>query len=200
MAYTWNVGAARFRDESGRFVARSTVRHGLDETLRSAAAEVVTLSERLQAGTIALAEWRAEMAREVKNAHLAAATLAKGGWAQMTPADYGRAGAVIKEQYGLLGQFAAQIESGEQLMTGVANRSSLYLEAARPTYHAVERREMQVRNVAEERSVLGFADHCAECIEQAELGWQPLGEMVPIGSRECGPRCACETDFRGSTD
>jgi ferredoxin len=139
------------------------------------------------------------MAREIKSAHLASAALAKGGFAQMAPADYGRVGARLKEQYRFLNRFASQIESGQQGLNGqLPIRSEMYIQAARATYHATERREMEQRGVEEERSILGAADHCPDCLQEADKDWQLIGTLIPIGDRICLTRCACVFDYRGA--
>jgi hypothetical protein len=48
----------------------------------------------------------------------------------------------------------------------------------------------------EERRVLGVADHCPGCLEQAGLGWQPIGTLDEIGTEECGNNCRCEYEYR----
>jgi hypothetical protein len=64
------------------------------------------LAEALRGRQVSLADWEVGMRRVVKNTHLNAIALERGGWANMTPADYGRAGQIIREQYGYLKGFA----------------------------------------------------------------------------------------------
>lgn len=197
-AFTFDDRTGRYRDvESGRLVGRQVVRLALDQVLESSAREMQALAEGLRNGSVSLGEWQTRMAREVKNVHLASGALAKGGWAQLSPADLGRIGQKVRTQYEFLRGFAAQVANGEQRLDGtLGRRVELYAEAGRGTYHAVEQREMQARGRTEERSLLGAADHCEECVEQAARSWQPLGEMVPIGARVCKARCACSVDYR----
>jgi hypothetical protein len=72
----------------------------------------------------------------------------------------------------------------------------MYSEAGRNTFHHVERQEMEIRGMTEERSVKDERDSCDECVEQDALEWQPIGEAVPIGERECLTRCKCSMDYR----
>jgi hypothetical protein len=51
-----------------------------------------------------------------------------------------------------------------------------------------------VRNV-----VNPAAEHCAECLALAALGYIPADEMVPVGERLCGPGCKCRIESRGGT-
>ena len=91
----------------------------------------------------------------------------------MTPADYGRAGQRIRQQYAFLNAFASQVASGQQPMDGrMVARAELYGQAGRSTYHLTERGEMEVRGMTEEQSIIHPADSCDECIAEAEVGWQ----------------------------
>jgi len=47
----------------------------------------------------------------------------------------------------------------------------------------------------------GFMVHnCNGCLEQAGLGWQPIGTLDEIGAEECGNNCRCEFEYRNSKD
>ena len=178
-------------------MSQRAVREALDDAMDRSAVKVVTLTERLRAGAIDLAEWQLEMARTVKGVHLASAALAKGGWAQMSQSDILAAGRAIRLQYGFLANFAAEVASGEQLLDGtVTRRATMYVEAGRATYHATEQKEQRIRGAVEERSIRSPVDSCDECISEEAKGWQPIGEMVPIGARICLVKCRCRPEYR----
>jgi hypothetical protein len=70
---------------------------------------------------------------------------------------------------------------------------------------AVEAQRQGVRAVGaktQERRVLGHADHCEDCPPLAELDWQPIGSLPPIGFKadgeptECRTHCECRFEFR----
>jgi hypothetical protein len=138
------------------------------------------------------------MMEQIKLAHTASAAAARGGWAQMSQSDWGAAGRMIRDQYDYLRNFADQIASGQQLLNGNALvRADLYADAARGTFEQMRRRyEQQQNGMQEERRVLGEADHCEGCLAQAELGWQPIGTLDPIGAEECITRCHCTFFYR----
>jgi hypothetical protein len=193
----YNPAAGRYVDGSGRFVRQEAVRFALDAALESAEGNVKGLAERLRSGALTVAEWQVAMAREVKSVHLASAALAKGGWAQMAPADYGRAGLLLRGQYAYLREFARQVAAGTQRPDGtLARRAAMYVQAGRNTYHLTERKDQALRGRTEERSILGVADHCRECLQEAARGWVPLGELVPIGQRICKTQCRCLVEYR----
>jgi hypothetical protein len=200
-AYTWDERSARYASKAtGRFVAQATVRAELDATLDRAEKNIISLAESLRTGRISLADWQAQMAREIKNIHLASGALAKGGWSQMAPADWGRVGQKLRFHYERLGNFARQIADGTQRLDGtLARRAALYVQAGRNTYHAVEQREMLARGMVEERNIRHAGDSCEgenSCIGESARGWVPIGEMVPIGARICLSRCRCSVEYR----
>jgi len=194
--YRWNEVAGRYIAPNGQFVSFDTIRRYLDITLDTSEQKVMTLARQLQSGQITLQEWQLGMRDTLKSIHLASSALAKGGWAQMSQADYGRVGFRLKEQYAYLEKFARQIEKGYLLDGRFLNRVQLYAQSGRLTYHMVQRSEMLIRGMTEERNILGAADHCTECVGETERGWVPIGDLVLVGQRICMSNCRCSVDFR----
>lgn len=199
--FRWNARSGRYVDaRTGRFVSQTTVRAELDHALVQASRETRALAERLRSRTISLRRWELEMRRQVRRAQLYSAAAAKGGWAQMDPADFGRAGREIRDQYAYLKRFARQIRSGQQPLDGrFLQRTELYVEAGRTTYHATELADARRRGRTETRNVLHPADHCegaGSCVEQSGRGWVPIGSLLPIGRRLCLARCKCTVEYR----
>lgn len=195
--FRWDAVSRRFRDPSGKFVSESTVRAVLDRTLASGAQATRGITEGLASGNVSLAQWQAGMREAVKSSQLAASALAKGGWAQMSSSDFLFAARRIKEQYRHLRKFAGQLATGAQpLGAQAAARAELYAEAARATHREMERRLARQGNREYERSVLGAADHCEGCLDAASAGWQPIGSLPAVGSRDCLSRCHCHFEFR----
>lgn len=194
--YRWSERANRYIDANGRFVSRAFVRAEIDLALEAAQLRLAALAESLRVGGISLDAWIIEMRRAIKQVHLYSAAAARGGWAQMSQADYGRVGTLVREQYGYLENFANEIVDGLILDGRFLRRVALYGSAGRRTFHRVEQLEMQLRAMDEERSVLNPADHCEECIAEAAKGWVPLGTVIPIGERTCLTNCKCDMDYR----
>ncbi|MGH9426030.1 MAG: hypothetical protein ACRD2L_06985 [Terriglobia bacterium] len=197
--YGWSEASGRyFSLSTGRFVPFSEVRDALDVVTESSGTRMNALTQSLVNEQISLAEWQAGMMEEIKIAHTAAAASARGGWAQMSQSDWGAAGRLIRAQYDYLRNFASEIASGKQLLNGTALfRANLYAQAPRGTFEEMRRRYERLMNgMEEERRVLGEADHCNGCIDQAALGWQPIGTLEPIGSQECVTNCHCKFIFR----
>jgi hypothetical protein len=177
--------------QSRRFVKNSAVRNALDRALDDASANVATLTESLRGGAVSLAQWQVAMAREVKSVHLASAALAKGGWAEMAPKDYGRAGQRIRFHYEKLANFAQRLDGT------LARRAQMYIQAGRGTFHAVERAEKERGGAVEERNILHARDSCEGCLAADALGWVPIGTLPLPGSRTCRANCRCSVEYRG---
>jgi len=177
-------------------VSFGRIRGYLDDVLDSSERDMLALGSRLQAGSISVAEWQLGMRDTLKSIHTASGALPQGGWAHMSPADYGRIGVRLKEQYKFLGKFAKQIENGLPLDGRFNNRIKLYAQSGRATYHALEREEQAKRGKKEERNILGGRDHCTECVGEANKGWVKIGTLKLIGQRICKSNCRCHAEYR----
>jgi hypothetical protein len=196
--YRWNQAAGQYIRTDGTFVSREQVNNALEYQIAKSRGNMRTLSEQLQSGEIDLQEWRTGMLREIKTAHVASAAGARGGWAQMSPADYGKIGPRLKFQYERLNIFASEIQYGKQPLDGqMLRRAEMYGEAARGTAQNTALEERAEAGNTEGRRVLGVADHCRNskyasgCIELAARGWVPIAELVPIGDATCMTACKC---------
>jgi len=198
--YGWNEVAGRYINlDTGQFISSSKVRDALESVMDAANGHMNSLTMDLIGHNISLVQWQSAMMQEIKLAHTAAAASANGGWAQMTQSDWGFAGRLIRTQYEHLEKFANQIANGEQPLDGRAlMRANLYGQAPRGTYEAQrQRQEILVNGMEEERRILEKdGANCQGCLDQAELGWQPVGTLDPIGAEECLTNCRCEFEYR----
>jgi hypothetical protein len=197
--YKWDRIAGRYRDSRGRFVPPAQVREWLDIALENATKRIELLAAQLRAGRLDLISWEVAMRREVKNVALYSAAAAKGGWAQMSDADYGRVGQYVQQQYKYLRGFAQDIATGKQARDGrLSARASLYGEAGRPLFHRIEEAEQIVRGMTEKRNIRYRGDSCAGCQDATARGWVKIGDktMPEIGARNCRTRCRCRFEYR----
>jgi hypothetical protein len=194
-SYSWNEIAGRYRGADGKFVSFEKIRTYLDHALDSNEARVASLASQLRNRQITLAEWQMAMRDTIKDIHLASSALARGGWAQMSEADYAKVAEKIEFQLMKLNQFALQIEKGLPLDGRFARRTTLYAQSGRVTYHESLRNEMALRGYTLEKSVLASSDHCSECVSEAAKGFVPIGELILIGERICRSNCRCHVEF-----
>lgn len=199
--YTYAERAARYRASDGRFLPRSYVRGVLDAAQATSEQHMVALTQQLRAGTLTLANWERGMRQEVAAIHTAAAGIARGGQAQMSPAEWGRVGADVKTHYAHLHQFAQQIADGRQPVDGTAEaRTRLYARGSTATFSAVQRRLAAQHGAAQERNQLGGTDSCRQCLSETARGWVAMGTLTTPGTRLCLGNCHCRLAHRSSTD
>lgn len=202
--YRWDEAAGRYRQPGGRFVSRLQVRTALDEAIAARGERMRVLAEQLRAREISVPRWELEMRGLIKDVHLYSAAAARGGWAQLTQADYGRVGQRVRFQYERLNRFAGELRRRKNplpLDGRFLRRVELYAQAGRGTYHAIEGLEMDARGFDEERNIRHAGDSCTGergCIEQSRRGWVPRGTLIPIGQRTCLTSCRCRKRYRNS--
>ena len=204
MPYRWqpNAGASgRYQDaRSGRFVPAATVRRELDVYL-DGPDPAKALAEALRARQVSLADWEIAMRRHVKNVHLTAIATERGGWANMRPQDYGRAGQIIREQYAYLRNFGRDIAAGRQRLDGTLGvRASMYTQAGRTSFYKSKQANLAGGGLDMVRSIRHARDSCPECID-LDGKWFRLGDpayKLP-GQRICLTRCHCSEEYGRQT-
>jgi hypothetical protein len=196
--YTWSEAAGRYvSTATGRYVTFDSVRQATEAVTRRSQANIKALAESLRAGEVNLADWQSGMTRELKMLHLSSAAAARGGWAQMTQADFGQVGAQLKTQYNFLNRMAGQIADGTQALDGrLVVRVNLYAQSGRGTFEDMRRRIEEAGGAELERRVLGIADHCKDCLREAAKNWQPIGVLARIGDSICRTNCHCHFEFQ----
>jgi hypothetical protein len=194
--FRWNDALGRYIAPNGKIVSKNDVRLAIDVAIDNAERRMTKLAVDLRNGDITGAAFYRDMRRSVKQVHLYNAAAAKGGWAQLTPSDFGRVGQRVRYHYAHLNQLAADIAAGLPLDGRFENRVGMYAQAGRSTYHRTERADMIDRGFTLERNVLHKAEHCDGCLIETSRGWVPLGELVIVGERDCLTRCKCTIEHR----
>ena len=196
-----NNGIGAYRGTNGRIISQTQVREALDAYVDNSENVSRDLAMLLREGQISLADWQLQMRSHIKDVHLSAAAAQRGGWDNMTQADFGRVGQRIRTQYEFLDNFAQQIADGTQPLDGrFLVRAQMYTDASIATFDRFQVNAFNVAGFDEERSILEpGAQHCSECESEAARGWQPIGTIKPIGERICLTRCRCTKEYRNST-
>jgi hypothetical protein len=204
--YTYDARTGRYRSAAGRFVRAAQVKEVQLATFDRGADRALALAKRLQSGEITLAEWQLGMAAEIKSATLLAAAHANGGWAALSPADYGRVGQWLahgptggRGQYEYLRAFAREIQAGLPLDGRFLRRARMYVLQANQYFERERARANGIRGFDQVRSIRHAADSCEGCIEQASRGWQDREAYVWPGGRDCLTACRCSTTHRNSS-
>jgi hypothetical protein len=200
-AIAWNPdkGAAGqySRISTGRIIENQVVRRELDYYLAKRRADnALDLARQLREGQITLAQWEIAMRQHIKRVHLNAIALERGGWSHMTQVDYGRAGQIIRGEYGALRRFAEQIASGEQRLDGrLAQRAQLYTYSGRTSWYDSKHANLD-RQITHVRSIRHARDSCIECVHFDGV-WYRLKDpayKMP-GRRICNRNCLCSEEL-----
>jgi hypothetical protein len=199
--YGYNPKSRRYVNlKTGRFVPAKDVRAAVDAVIDAESMKSHNIGQQLIDGKVTLADWQGQMTSNLKTLHVAMGVAGNGGFQNTSSADFGFIGSLIKKQYAYLRDFAKQVASGAQALNGsLLARAALYVQAGRETYESVVARLANLAGSQQEKSILGLADHCTganSCVEQAARGWAPIGTLVPIGQRKCGPNCHCMMQYR----
>lgn len=128
-------GAAALNRPAGSFVSVNTLSQNRELFLDSQKDKAQDLIGNLLDESISITDWVMAMRQEVKIAHLAQYMLAKGGKSQMTQADYGRVGQVLREQYQFLNGFAEDILDGNLSEAQMRARANLYFNSSNSSFH-----------------------------------------------------------------
>lgn len=101
---------------------------------------VNALSEQVYSGEITLGEFQEMMKRSVREFHTGAAAIAKGGFENMGPRDWGRLGTPLREQYKWLQGFIDYIDQNRDTISlkYIQNRARLYGQGAIKTAVLIE--------------------------------------------------------------
>ena len=163
---------------------------------------VTTLANRLAAGDINLATWRAQMGIEVRALHTFAHANGAGGFANLTPETIAAIEQKIAEQNTYLDRWVEQMSSQEHLSDEqIAMRARMYGGSGNASFHAGMATEVGMPTLPQYPGDgntrcrtncrchleietlepgnwdvywrLGVAEHCPDCIDLAER-WSPL--------------------------
>lgn len=195
--FTWVPEAARFRGANGQWVPRGAVTGALNRVIQRSENRVRVGANAYRKGKITGDDFQLLLRTELKQTHIAAYAAGKGGFKQLTKADYGRLGSVLKKQYAYLDRFMADLAAGEVTLDGrFLQRAMLYVKQARTSYYLADRASQEVAGMTQEHNVKANADNCEGCLEATAMGWVSLGTLTPVGERDCLGNCLCTIEYR----
>ena len=199
--YRWDSVNRRYVDAKGNPVPDSVIREWVDSAVDDTKDELGEIAEQLIGGELDTPEWKSKIASRLRAMHLGVSLIAAGGLNHISQKTLDRVNERIVVQQRYLLKFTVAIETGIQQKDGtLKTRAELYADAGVATYEGIKRDEHKDAGFDEERSVLDEgAQHCGDCPAEAAKGWVPIGELTPIGERECMTRCRCSIEFRKPT-
>ena len=195
----YNEQTKRFED-NGKVIEAAAILLLIDRLTSVGKREAKRISGRLERGEISIAQWRVAIAELLKSAHIIAASVGRGGRSRMTQSDWGKVGNKLRWQYGFLDKFTRSIVSGAVVIGAgvIANRAIKYLSAPYISFQTAKQSEHAIGVDGKPvlvRLVQNSKEGCEECNADAALGFIPVDDMDPIGSRICGDYCLCDLEF-----
>ncbi len=199
MAWVFDSQTKRYRDpDSGRFLPRQDVLGYVQSSIDASGIASDQLASFVAAGNLSVADFETLFREELKREFIREYLVAAGGRAQMTPTDWGRIGAMLKEQYGYLAGFCDEIATGNLSEAQIMTRARMYVNSARQAFETAKGLCAEALGMTEEKWNLGAAEHCDGCLDYAAMGWQPAGTFPPPGSgaTPCLSNCQCSLSYR----
>lgn len=192
----WNRRARKYRGSNGRFLSPIQIRNLIDNDIRATKEQMAALFARLQAGELELAEWRLMQARLIKHVHIANYALSKGGFHNLTSADLGRIGAIVKKQYAYLNRFAVFMGQRPEVIgnRNTALRNLMYADAGRITYEAARHEQEVSAGARWARRIPHSSEACPDCAA-VQYQWIRIEDFVPIGGYQCNIHCLCTVEY-----
>jgi len=202
LRWLWDQGKRVFQRRRGEQVDRTVAP---TETVRDRhinqkiERDIAGLAADMAAGEMSTSSWVFGMRGEIKKTYINQYLLAKGGRQNMTQADWGRLGGMLKNQYGYLDKFAQDINAGKMTEAQIKARSQLYINSGRQAYERGRVAALGMPSlpaypgdgstqcltncqchweITEAETewlaywTLGAAEHCPDCVQRAQ-DWAP---------------------------
>ena len=169
MPLIWEIRRRRYRDtNTGRLVTESHVGRALERSLSQADSTLETLARDVSRGQISPDFFKARAREEIKGAFARQYILGKGGGVgNMRAEDYGRMGAMLRQQYAYLNRFSGEIAAGDLSEAQIAARLKLYARSSRQAYE-------RSNAVSQGNPKLPFypGDGSTECYTNCQCRWR----------------------------
>lgn len=200
----WN--GADSDDSPARSLSGQRVRYerAIEKTITDTETKIAALMKELQDGRIDIERFRDLMRDTIWRSHLKTAVLGAGGIGNVSANTLEIVDREIAEQFryldGFIGDLRAMRAQGQEIQPRQTARAKLYAQASRVTAREAQRQYIynEIGGQAQERRVLTPADHCDDCVDYADQGWQPIGTLPPLGESQCGQNCKCVFVYRTS--
>lgn len=192
--WVWEPRTHRYRNTaSGRFVGARQMVQLRDTFIEAQKARTADLAARWASGELTTAQWREGMRLVIKQTYIDQYVMAKGGRGQLTQADYGRIGALVKEQYKFLQGFERDLKNGQMTSAGqVAYRAALYVDSATSSFERGRAEALGAPKLpqypGDGATVCRTSCKCHWEIERVTGGWLAYWRLGPVKTEHC-PDC-----------
>jgi hypothetical protein len=199
-SWYWDAAVGRYRDAGGRYLSRSEVISFVNESIAASNNAMGPLARYMSAGQLSPADFSILVRNEIKQDYIRQYLLGIGGREQMTQGDWGRLGRMLRDQYGFLDKFTAELSglSEAQIMA----RLEMYTNASREAYERAHGLVAKRLGMDEEHwYVSPEKENCDSCLAAEAQGWQPIETFPEPGAGdlcEGFTNCGCEKGYRNS--
>jgi hypothetical protein len=184
----------------GQLVSRAEIVAGLRTLNANSARLLADLAEDVVNGLILPSDFQQAAMVTLRNLYNANAALAKGGWLQMTSADFGANGQLLRVEYNYLRGFTADLAAGKLSVAQARSRASMYIGRAYSRFFAADVPMQQQYGKTEVLWVdNGDERECVDCEAEAAIGWRPIAALDSVpgaGAQRCGGLCRCGLEYR----
>ncbi len=205
MPWKWEPNTARYRDDAGQFMSGDRVLEFVNDSIDASENVVDQYSTMVTDGTVSPAGWNTLFRQEIKEEYIRQYILGIGGRPQMTPADWGSVGGMLKEQYGHLTDFTNDIIDEKLSEAQIRQRSQMYINSAREAYERAHQKSMVAAGFDEVLWVIDeLVENCVDCLAFEVMSWQVIeddpyqGAFPGSGATICLTNCACHLEYRKS--
>lgn len=188
----------RYRS-GGRFVSASAVNNAIEARIESGFRQLddLLLGALDPSTPYNLDDFRQAFALELRNLHVQMAVIGGGGRGNMTPTQWGRVGRRLRDEYAYMNGLIDDIQNARLTERQIRARMGQYANKVKTSFHGARQQVAVDAGLTESRRILNPADHCADCVRFAGLGWQPIGFLpLPGDNSECRSNCRCGIQYR----
>lgn len=191
--YSWDDRLRNYvSNDTGRMIKRSDVTDLLRDMTKASENRISDLGKWAADNSITPRQFYEAMQQEIKLATNANAALAKGGWAQMTPQDWGANGYQLRQEYANLRNFANEIAAGNLSPAQIEARANLYANSTYSRYWEIRTEQERQAGITQEKLVtMGDDRVCEFCQGEAGRGLVPIGTHNP----PIHAGCRCDVEY-----
>ncbi len=131
----WDDSVKRYRSpETGRFVGIDDMNSLRAEFMTTQRLRLEGLTDGYSSGTIDYTTYHKQVNDIIRETYIDNYVMGAGGRNNMTQKDWGSVGGMLKEQYGYLNPFMAEIESGKLSPAQIDARMRMYINSANEAF------------------------------------------------------------------
>ena len=132
--WIWDDASRRYRDtRTGRYVGVQAMQDLRNEFVQQQMNRAAKLAEQYRTADISIYDLESNLKDIIKNTYIDLYAMGAGGRHNLSARDWGKIGAMLKEQYGANGYlkgFMEQIANGNLSELQIASRANLYINSA----------------------------------------------------------------------